>query len=162
MEEPRAQLPVMFPLLNRFLLHFDRFFFKIKSEESKMSISWYNFCRCFSPEINSPRDFQNAFGPQTISRARALLFFFLRPHLFSLQLKVALRAAGQPGKELGIIKENTDDGQSLFPICADRFFNQAPRTCNSLSLPCTTADARVRNFHQEKKKIREFFKKPSG
>ena len=32
----------MFPLLNRFLLHFDRFFFfKIKSEESKMSISWY-------------------------------------------------------------------------------------------------------------------------
>ena len=70
-----------------------------------MSISWYNFCRCFSPEINSPRDFQNAFGPQTISRARALLFFFLRPHLFSLQLKVALRAAGQPGKELGIIKE---------------------------------------------------------
>ena len=70
-----------------------------------MSISWYiTFVVVLAQRSIALEIFKMPLG-RKLSRARALLIFFLRPHLFSLQLKVALRAAGQPGKELGIIKE---------------------------------------------------------
>ena len=72
-----------------------------------MSISWYiTFVVVLAQRSIALEIFKMPLGHK-LSRARALLIFcfFLRPHLFSLQLKVALRAAGQPGKELGIIKE---------------------------------------------------------